>query len=238
MLSTEVLLNDFAVRCFRDVADADYIAARMAFRASLTTQYLWASQQAIEKFLKGILLFNRIPANDIGHDLKAAMSKIQNSGKLTLDLTSGTKKFIDLIDSYGRFRYLETSPFVFGGDIVRLDRAIWEIRRYCTLSVQQREVKFLPGFPPPIVRIAGGYLEKVIDKPKHPAREPLLWQNAFFGTRKRRKVGVRRGFHAINSPLFLNPHILEEVLKYVFLPKDVKAAYRKLRDERDPRLDQ
>jgi hypothetical protein len=25
-------------------------------------------------------------------------------------------------------------------------------------------------------------------------------------------------------------------LKYVFLPKDAKAAYRKLRDERDPRL--
>ena len=47
MLDTEVLLNDFAVRCFRDIADADYIAARMAYRADLMMQYLWASQQAI-----------------------------------------------------------------------------------------------------------------------------------------------------------------------------------------------
>jgi hypothetical protein len=31
MLSTDTLLNDFAVRCFRDIADADYFAARMAF---------------------------------------------------------------------------------------------------------------------------------------------------------------------------------------------------------------
>lgn len=46
------LLNDFAIRCFRDVADDDYIAARMACPTELVLQYLWASQQAIEKYLK------------------------------------------------------------------------------------------------------------------------------------------------------------------------------------------
>jgi hypothetical protein len=43
------LLNDFAIRSFRDVADGDYIVARMAHRATLVPQFLWSSLQAIEK---------------------------------------------------------------------------------------------------------------------------------------------------------------------------------------------
>lgn len=43
------LLNDFATRCFRDVADGDYIAARLAWRAKLFPQFLSSAQQAPEK---------------------------------------------------------------------------------------------------------------------------------------------------------------------------------------------
>src|SRR5262249_9687490 len=38
-------LNSFAFRSFRDVADADYIAARMAYRALLPVQFLWARRK-------------------------------------------------------------------------------------------------------------------------------------------------------------------------------------------------
>ena len=51
----DVLVNEFAVRSFRDVADGDYIAARMACRAALVTQFQWSSQQAVEKILKALL---------------------------------------------------------------------------------------------------------------------------------------------------------------------------------------
>jgi hypothetical protein len=233
--SNDVLLNDFAIRCFRDVADADYIAARLAYRADLTMQYLWASQQAIEKYLKCILLLNRIPAADVKHDLERGLEKIATAG-IVLDLTEPTRKFIDYIDTYGRFRYLETSPYAFGEDIIKLDRTVWELRRFCTLSEHGRQEKLTDGVVAPKIRLSGGYLEKIIDKEKHPARESLLWQNGFFGKRLRRKVRVKGGFHFKNSPLFLNPHILDEVVKYVYLPKEVKAAYRKLKDEGDPRL--
>ena len=40
-------LNSWAFRSFRDIADGDYIAARMAYRAQLPAQFLWASQQAL-----------------------------------------------------------------------------------------------------------------------------------------------------------------------------------------------
>src|ERR1035437_4467358 len=76
------------------------------------------------------------------------------------------------------------------------------------------------------VRLEGGHLEKIVDNVKDPAREPLLWQDAFFGKRTRRRVWVGLGFQATNSPLILHPEILDEVTKYVFLPKDVQAAYR------------
>ncbi len=61
-MSTDILLNDFAIRSFRETADCDYIAARLSFRAGLVPQFLWQSLQAIEKYLKCILVLNRIRA--------------------------------------------------------------------------------------------------------------------------------------------------------------------------------
>lgn len=48
----EMRVNDFAARSFRDVADRDYVAARLACRAGLMPQFLWSAQQAFEKYLK------------------------------------------------------------------------------------------------------------------------------------------------------------------------------------------
>ena len=44
----------------------------MAYRAQLAAQFLWASQQAIEKYLKCILFIRRIPAKSVKHDLEGS----------------------------------------------------------------------------------------------------------------------------------------------------------------------
>jgi len=220
----DVLINDFAVRSFRDVADGDYIVARMACRAALVTQFQWSSQQAVEKFLKCILLLNRVRASNMGHDLGVGLKLL--GSRLVLDLSATTKKFIDRLNEYGQYRYFEFSTEGFGRDLVNLDRAVWELRRYCTLDPQPQQIKLRKGFAAQRVRIPNGYLEKVIDDVNSPAREPLLWQNGFFGRRARRMVKLRSWFEARNAPLSLNPQILNEVEKYVFLPKEVRAAYR------------
>jgi hypothetical protein len=225
-MTVEALLNDFAIRSFRDIADGDYIAARMACRTGLVTQYLWASQQTIEKYLKCVLLLNRVPAQDVRHHLGAALSRINKSGKLTLKLTKGTEDFIDRLDTFGRFRYLEISNHAFGAELVPLDRAVWEVRRYCTTSLEPRQSVLVDGVATPLVQLAGGYLEKIISAKRTSARTALLWQNAFFGIRRRKTVRLAKWFSATNSPLYLHPELLDEVLKYVFLPKDVIAAYR------------
>ncbi|MBD5749812.1 HEPN domain-containing protein, partial [Citrobacter freundii] len=52
----KVLLNNAAKRSFRDMADQDYLTARVCFKNNLPFQFLWMSQQAIEKYIKCILL--------------------------------------------------------------------------------------------------------------------------------------------------------------------------------------
>lgn len=89
-------INDFAIRSFRDVADKDYIAARLAFRADLLPQFMWMAQQAIEKYAKAILCFYRVPAPRLKHDISSAfdlMSKLP----IKVELTAGPRKMIDHI---------------------------------------------------------------------------------------------------------------------------------------------
>lgn len=224
-ITKDQFLNDFAIRCFAEIADGDYIAARMVSRGQMVVQYLWASQQAIEKYLKCILLLNRLPAKD-GHDLGAALNVIKDSGKVQLDLTKPTERFIEYLDKCGQYRYLEISNSAFGDDIVTLDRAVWELRRFCTLAPQPRQAQLRDGDPAPKVRLPGRYLEKIIDDPKHPAREALLWQNGFFGNRIRRKAKLVKWWKAMNSPLFLNPQFLDHVLTYVTMQEPLRKLYR------------
>lgn len=87
-MRTKALINDFAIRSFRDTADGDYIAARMAFRAALLQQFFWSSLQAVGKYIQCILLLNRIPAQTMRHNLRYGLDKINNEGKFKLRLLS------------------------------------------------------------------------------------------------------------------------------------------------------
>ena len=237
---TDADLNSFAIRCFRDTADQDYIAARLSYRAGLIPQFHWSALQAIEKYLKGILLLNRIVAKNLSHDLELALA---HADKLSfrIELTDGTRNLIKLLDTYGRFRYLETSWSIHGPRLCLLDRAVWEVRRYCQvldfegvfpdgsrrnlLSANLKALKASEKLPHRH-HLFGGRLEEIVAKETHPARPGLIWQNLYFGSRGRKAVRMRTGFSAVNAPLSLHPEILEEVLRYVYLPKEVVKAFR------------
>jgi HEPN domain-containing protein len=90
----ERFVNAFGTQSFRDQADRDYIAARLACRHELFPQFLWSSQQAIEKYLKAILLYNRIKANNVKHDLDLALSLTQ-SLPFDIKFSERSRKFID-----------------------------------------------------------------------------------------------------------------------------------------------
>ncbi len=229
MIPKYTLLDDFAFRSFRDLADADYIAARMACRAALVFPFLWSSQQAIEKYLKCILLLNRVRAVDIGHDLSKAIARIKDSRKVDLELTASSTEFISRLDSLGvAARYFEASFGAAADEVVLLDQAVWDVRRCCSLEKQVSARKPENDGLVPRVRLPGGLLEKIADNKNDRAREPLLWQNGFFGEKRRRHVRPGGWFQVHIAPVPLNPHILDKVLRYVKLPKSTKAAYRAL----------
>ena len=74
--------------------------------------------------------------------------------------------------------------------------------------------------------ITGGALEKINEKQDHPAREALIWNNLFFGPSRRKVVKMRPDWEAGNSPFFLYPEIIDEVVKYVQIPKDMAEGAR------------
>jgi HEPN domain-containing protein len=204
-MDIEVLINDFAMRSFRDVADYDYLTARMAYRAKLVPQFLWSALQAVEKYLKCILLLNRIPATKVRHDLAAALELLRKHAPFELRLQEPSRRLIEHLDTYGRFRYLETPFHIFGLELAQLDMAVWDIRRYCTvldytvslsngdkqpmLALELRKIEESEKVPPQHFKLAGGALEKLLSDSEHPAREALTWQNLFFGVRPRSASG-------------------------------------------------
>jgi HEPN domain-containing protein len=101
---THALLNNFALRSFRDIAGRDSIAVRMAYRAELLPQAFWASQQALEKYLKAILLFRRIPCKKPTHSLEKLLVGIEKV--LRLDLSARARSFIAAIDEWDVDRYI------------------------------------------------------------------------------------------------------------------------------------
>lgn len=234
-------INSFARRSFRDTADGDYISARLACRALLTSQFLWAAQQTLEKYLKYILLVNRIPAKKVGHNILSALDLTQRL-PFKIELRPESLKFIKHVARYGEYRYLDISYFVRGYVLLDLDRAVWDLRRYCQvldvcgkelptdeqLMLEKAKENLLASGdrPPHEFRLIGGFLEQILDKKDHPAREALVWQNAFFGARSRTYVRVQNHMSAQNSPLYIYPHMLDELLKYVKIPEKLAGGYR------------
>lgn len=240
-----ILVNDFALRSFRETADKDYIAARMAYRARLIQPFRWSALHCLEKYVKGILFLNRVDAKKLGHSVLPGIERMKQHGKFELDLSAATVEFIKKLESDGaEDRYYLVSYEIEPFDIARFDRAVWELRRYCQpldydeVDMNGKTVNLLTHELDRVHRakekhekgtcITGGILEKIIEKKDHPAREALIWNNLFFGPSRRKAVKMRPDWEAGNSPFFLHPEIIDEVIKYVNVPRDIAEKVREL----------
>lgn len=237
----ERFVNSFATQSFRDQADRDYISARLACRFELMPQFLWAAHQAAEKYFKAILLYNRIVATKVGHDLVVAQ-ELTETLPFRIVLSPRSQKFLDHLSRCGQFRYIDIPYDVTGYALVDLDVMIWELRRYCQVlnvfgePLPPVEQKQLADAKAQLARssiensykfrLIGGFLEKIIEDRSHPSRPALLWNNPVYGVRKRTLIRARHLLHVQNSLLYLYPDMLEELLKYVFIPGKLVSAYR------------
>ena len=239
--STMQKVNSFALRAFRDTADRDYIHARMAYRSDLFPQFHWSALHALEKYAKCITILTRIPKPNkpIKHEVERSLELIYK--KVDIQLSDQTIKFIKRLEKFGaRFRYLEVSWFIKDCEVAILDRAVWELRRFCDaglyvysgdqfISVSQDKYEQIRSIEKPNkmnTLIPGGFLEKTLEKRDSRARPDLVWCNLYYSTSNRRKVYIKTTSMAENSPFFLHPEIIDEVSKYTFVPGEIRDAYK------------
>lgn len=193
MENLDLYINDFPRRCFRDTADEDCIAARICYRATLLDNFHWSSLQCLEKYYKAIFLYSRVEAKNIGHSFSNALKKSEDLD-FKIRFCDRSLAFLHHVDRFGSYRYLEASYYNFEFTITDLDRAVWELRRYCrvlksnvgqvpetTLAQELNRIESVEAAAPQRFQIPGGFLEKVVQDKHHRARTGLIWKNLFFG---------------------------------------------------------
>jgi hypothetical protein len=238
----EQKLDSFAVRSFRDTADRDYVHARLAYRSQLVQQFFWSSLHCLEKYMKCILLLNRVVCKNVSHAVTPLLDLMQKQGPFSVDISAHTLEFIKRLEGVAEYRYFQVSYFNYGINIGDLDLAIWEVRRYCQILDHSRT----PGAAdsPPLklelerlanahmnqekgTCIIGGWIEGVIKNSKHPAREALIWKNLYFGSSHRKKIRISSYQESGIAPLFAYPEIIDELNKYIRIEKSVADMWRK-----------
>lgn len=234
-------VNDFALRSFRDTADKDYIHARMAYRAELFPQFHWSALHALEKYAKCIAILTRTPkpTNTIKHEIQRSLDLV--SDKVNINLSEQTQKFINRLEQFGaRFRYLEVSWSIHECELPMLDRAVWELRRYCNAKLYiYKENQYISTNPEMLESIKeiqlptkentivpGGHIEKIINNRLSSTRPYLVWCNLYYSASNRKSVPTKPVFMGENAPFWLHPEIIDEVDKYTIIAKDVRHAYK------------
>ena len=215
-MELQLILNTFASDVFRKQADCDYIAARANFRMQLRQQFLWSAQQAIEKYLKAILLFNgksaRYPfgkRKEFGHDLDTLLAEVRTISIFTLDLEPSHEKFLKYLSQQAPNRYLGTTAYNTGEVLRQLDSTVWQLRRFCQYMPDRGlgSSARVPGLleahvkaalsphhkeQPQSFSVFGGELESIVKRPSsNPARRALVWANLYYGSRRRVRVTYR-----------------------------------------------
>lgn len=219
-------LNDFAKRSFRDVADQDYIAARMSYRANLREPFLWSSLQALEKYFKAILLFNRISSKGVGHKLDEALKRVEPITDLSFCIPEDVREFIGYINEYGTNRYLEHCSHLQDDALMLLDKSVWHLRCFCYSMNEFRTIS--DDKNPHQFAIRGGFLEEVI-KSKHSSSEYLIWHNFYYGRKRTNTIKNNKMYISFVSPtLVMYPEIFDELDKLVTISTETRKYFKSL----------
>lgn len=238
------IFSTYVSEVFRDQADRDYVAARALFRLGLYHQFYWSALQAVEKYLKGTLLFTGRSIHNYSHDASKAMQAVAGCSKIGVTFTADIVEFTEELTVQGQNRYLEHTLYSEGPVLLRLDRTVWGVRRFC------RDFLILPGDDerygtteseerlrysqeadpgnPTRFKLPGGYLERLVDGKKSSTRAALVWKNPFYGRRKRdtlRDYPVAISYH--NPIHVMMPEILPVLEKLVPFRGKILAELRK-----------
>lgn len=226
---------------FRREADYDYISARANFRMALPQQFLWAGSQAVEKYLKAILLFNCRDSR-YGHNLKKLHNAVKEIDYLRFDI-SENEPFLIAIQQ-GVDRYLTQDSSVCSDFLRKLDNLVWDTRRYCQSIALVEDYENEGGqlvLESIISKINNPYfkqnkasfrfsagedseLEKTINGKNNLRRQNLLWKNTCFGENNLEgEDDDYLGFSSITNAIEYTPELDE----YILFPSHIKKSNMK-----------
>lgn len=233
--------NSYIYRSFRDVADCDYIAARTSHRLKLFDQFLWSALQAVEKYLKTIILLYDGDTRDLSHDLVKGFMRLEEIPEIDWDFEPETKKFLKHLTVMGRDRYFTYPRGTHGQELFQLDHVIWKLRRYCEdfrwlkkAGEEHRNARYNEY----IRRLQSedcrknankfrlfnkGYLEKVLDTKKFAEqRAQLVYKNFYYGSYKKNKIKGQLTVTSANPSHFLHPELYPWIKDRIKLSSEVK----------------
>ncbi|MDK9779668.1 MULTISPECIES: hypothetical protein [unclassified Vibrio] len=216
-------LDRYAFHVFRDMADKDYIAARLCYQSRLMPQFLWQGLQAVEKYIKCIYFLQRVPSKKLSHNIVKGLDKILYEFPDVLpNMTEDSYEFTKLLHSFGKYRYLEKGYNAHSEYLIYLDRLVAELRCYCTREIPEDHSQFR------YFHIEGGELENILANQDDKAFEALTWQNGFFGVEQRNQVALQKFMIAERPALVHEPELLTEIQKLIHLPKEVVEVYKQM----------
>jgi HEPN domain-containing protein len=240
----ESQIDRFVTESFRDVADKDYIAARICWRHGLHHQFLWLAEQAIEKYLKAILLYNRVDTRALQHNLRKCFDTVLAIPGIDFDFPDEVREFVEFLDDNGNNRYLEHPYALKEHSGLELDQAVWFIRRYCKYlrntiagpdgterSLLEAWVAYAQSprileSPNKFQLLDNGYLERVLDDKKSSLRRELVWKNFYYGTYTKRVISEVPSLGLVGAPQhFLHPEVFDALRKLVYFPKSVVRCF-------------
>ena len=241
--SDQVILNSFATECFRDIADADYISARANYKLGLIHQFQWCALQAIEKYLKAILLYNQKKSKGLSHNLEKSLRRVESIDAFDLELEDYQRDLISHLNRNAQNRYLEQPTYTRGEELLQLDGTVWSLRRYCEainfeasdgkggtknmleLKLNRITSDFYKKNPHKYI-IIGGFLESVISRKKSDElRKVLIWKNFKYGKYRKNTVSnfiFRKIFH--DPPHYRDTDRFELLSEYVDFPIRIKKT--------------
>jgi HEPN domain-containing protein len=234
---------------FRDGADKDYISARLLLRNKLYQTGAWSSLQAVEKYLKCILLYSyKSTKIGNGHDLVRLWEEVLKLADLGINMPAQCVEFLKYLSNQGTNRYLDYAQYSEGDELWKLDRCVWHIRRYCQdfgllpgmdNVNDDKRTKLLTSIPKESTldnvksfTIPNGYLENVVNDTNNPNHSALVWKNLFYGQRKRHHHIVTGGMTFERPVHMINPEILDLIAEVVHFPTEVLIELRQDRDKR------
>jgi hypothetical protein len=221
---------------FRDAADEDYVAARATYRLRLTHAFLWNALQTVEKYIKAILLYNRRPTGDLGHDVARGFASVLEIKDIPWAFPADIQLFVDYINAEGPNRYRGRPSLLRDDALLGLDRTAWHLRRHCFAfgGASRDATKFaedIAALPADglgqrlTFRLPGGRLERILDTPSE-ARKHLVWKNFWYGTRRRRIIKSFPHRWSWSRPvIFMRPEAYVVLRDLMLFDKDVRSHF-------------